>query len=171
MDTLMTDPVQLPSGNIMDRSIILRHLLNSPTDPFNRQPLTESMLEPGTNRTQLFKDCLFQSCCQMHSLACLFFKLLDCIMLTLYIFFPSPQSQSWRSVSRPGWERSRLVAFEFSQWAKLAPQYKCFYHAGSKLKRKRKKRWQYPNCFCLPLSSLSSHVWKAHGSKLKHNKV
>lgn len=46
MDTLMTDPVQLPSGNIMDRTIILRHLLNSPTDPFNRQPLTESMLEP-----------------------------------------------------------------------------------------------------------------------------
>ncbi|XP_040843818.1 ubiquitin conjugation factor E4 B isoform X1 [Ochotona curzoniae] len=46
MDTLMTDPVRLPSGTIMDRSIILRHLLNSPTDPFNRQPLTESMLEP-----------------------------------------------------------------------------------------------------------------------------
>lgn len=47
MDTLMTDPVRLPSGTIMDRSIILRHLLNSPTDPFNRQMLTESMLEPG----------------------------------------------------------------------------------------------------------------------------
>ncbi|XP_051961212.1 ubiquitin conjugation factor E4 B isoform X1 [Xyrauchen texanus] len=46
MDTLMSDPVQLPSGNIMDRAIILRHLLNSPTDPFNRQPLTENMLEP-----------------------------------------------------------------------------------------------------------------------------
>ncbi|XP_051518123.1 ubiquitin conjugation factor E4 B-like isoform X5 [Myxocyprinus asiaticus] len=46
MDTLMTDPVILPSGNIMDRAIILRHLLNSPTDPFNRQPLTENMLEP-----------------------------------------------------------------------------------------------------------------------------
>ncbi|XP_063064951.1 ubiquitin conjugation factor E4 B isoform X1 [Engraulis encrasicolus] len=45
MDTLMTDPVILPSGCIMDRSIILRHLLNSPTDPFNRQHLTESMLE------------------------------------------------------------------------------------------------------------------------------
>lgn len=43
----MTDPVRLPSGTIMDRSIILRHLLNSPTDPFNRQTLTESMLEPG----------------------------------------------------------------------------------------------------------------------------
>lgn len=46
----MTDPVRLPSGTIMDRSIILRHLLNSPTDPFNRQTLTESMLEPGTGR-------------------------------------------------------------------------------------------------------------------------
>ncbi|XP_056456208.1 ubiquitin conjugation factor E4 B isoform X1 [Gadus chalcogrammus] len=45
MDTLMSDPVILPSGNVMDRSVILRHLLNSPTDPFNRQPLTESMLE------------------------------------------------------------------------------------------------------------------------------
>ncbi|KAM9370356.1 ubiquitin conjugation factor E4 B isoform 2-T2 [Phaethornis superciliosus] len=46
MDTLMTDPVRLPSGTIMDRSIILRHLLNSSTDPFNRQTLTENMLEP-----------------------------------------------------------------------------------------------------------------------------
>ncbi|KAJ8384835.1 hypothetical protein AAFF_G00198220 [Aldrovandia affinis] len=45
MDTLMSDPVRLPSGNIMDRVIILRHLLNSPTDPFNRQPLTDNMLE------------------------------------------------------------------------------------------------------------------------------
>ncbi|XP_061075529.1 ubiquitin conjugation factor E4 B isoform X1 [Conger conger] len=45
MDTLMSDPVRLPSGNVMDRAIILRHLLNSPTDPFNRQPLTENMLE------------------------------------------------------------------------------------------------------------------------------
>ncbi|KAJ8259685.1 hypothetical protein GJAV_G00172260 [Gymnothorax javanicus] len=45
MDTLMSDPVRLPSGNIMDRAIILRHLLNSSTDPFNRQPLTENMLE------------------------------------------------------------------------------------------------------------------------------
>ena len=47
MDTLMTDPVRLPtSGNIMDRSIIMRHLLNSSTDPFNRQELKEDMLEP-----------------------------------------------------------------------------------------------------------------------------
>ncbi|MBN3326197.1 UBE4B factor, partial [Atractosteus spatula] len=54
MDTLMTDPVRLPSGNIMDRTIILRHLLNSPTDPFNRQPLTENMLESGRANTHLF---------------------------------------------------------------------------------------------------------------------
>ncbi|XP_078498394.1 ubiquitin conjugation factor E4 B isoform X2 [Lissotriton helveticus] len=47
MDTLMSEPVRLPSGTIMDRSIILRHLLNSSTDPFNRQTLTESMLEPA----------------------------------------------------------------------------------------------------------------------------
>ncbi|XP_050079139.1 ubiquitin conjugation factor E4 B [Anopheles maculipalpis] len=48
MDTLMTDPVLLPSGTIMDRAIITRHLLNSSTDPFNRQPLTEDMLKPAT---------------------------------------------------------------------------------------------------------------------------
>lgn len=46
MDTLMTDPVVLPSGHVMDRSIITRHLLNSSTDPFNRQQLTEDMLRP-----------------------------------------------------------------------------------------------------------------------------
>lgn len=47
MDTLMTDPVILPSGIIMDRAIIARHLLNSQTDPFNRQPLTEEQLIDG----------------------------------------------------------------------------------------------------------------------------
>lgn len=44
MDTLMEDPVILPSGKVVDRSVIIRHLLNSNTDPFNRQPLTEDML-------------------------------------------------------------------------------------------------------------------------------
>ncbi|XP_070562106.1 ubiquitin conjugation factor E4 B-like isoform X2 [Ptychodera flava] len=45
MDTLMTDPVLLPpSGSVMDRPIIERHLLNSSTDPFNRQPLTSEEL-------------------------------------------------------------------------------------------------------------------------------
>lgn len=49
MDTLMEDPVVLPSGSVMDRHIIVRHLLNSSTDPFNRQPLTEDMLIPATD--------------------------------------------------------------------------------------------------------------------------
>ena len=47
MDTLMTDPVLLPSGLIMDRAIIQRHLLNSSTDPFNRQPMSVSDLKPS----------------------------------------------------------------------------------------------------------------------------
>ena len=47
MDTIMEDPVVLPSGHVMDRSVIIRHLLNASTDPFNRQPLTEDMLRPG----------------------------------------------------------------------------------------------------------------------------
>ncbi len=32
----------------MDRKHINRHLLSTPNDPFNRQPLTEEMLKPGT---------------------------------------------------------------------------------------------------------------------------
>lgn len=54
MDTLMVDPVTLPSGVVMDRAIIIRHLLNSQTDPFNRQPLTESQLEPGKTSISAF---------------------------------------------------------------------------------------------------------------------
>ena len=48
MDTLMTDPVQLPSGVIIDRPVIVRHLLNTNQDPFNRQILTVDMLIPAT---------------------------------------------------------------------------------------------------------------------------
>ncbi len=47
MCTVMTDPVILPSGVIMDRSVITKHLLNSSTDPFNRLPLTPEQLVPG----------------------------------------------------------------------------------------------------------------------------
>jgi ubiquitin conjugation factor E4 B len=46
MDTIMEEPVRLPSGMIVDRAVIVRHLLNSGLDPFNRQPLTLDMLEP-----------------------------------------------------------------------------------------------------------------------------
>lgn len=47
MNTLMIDPVILPSGHKMDRKHIMRHLLSSQTDPFTRQPLNESQLVPG----------------------------------------------------------------------------------------------------------------------------
>ncbi|XP_013772323.1 ubiquitin conjugation factor E4 B-like isoform X1 [Limulus polyphemus] len=56
MDTLMEDPVVLPSGNIMDRAVIIRHLLNSSTDPFNRQHLTEDMLEPALELKQRIQE-------------------------------------------------------------------------------------------------------------------
>ncbi|XP_033342971.1 ubiquitination factor E4B isoform X1 [Megalopta genalis] len=46
MDTLMEEPVKLPSGIVMDKAVIIRHLLNSSTDPFSRQPLSEDMLMP-----------------------------------------------------------------------------------------------------------------------------
>jgi len=64
MDTIMEEPVILPSGNIMDRSVIIRHLLNANTDPFNRQPLTEDMLRPATelkNEIQEWKAVKFAS--------------------------------------------------------------------------------------------------------------
>jgi hypothetical protein len=39
--------VLLPtSGNIMDRTSIMRHLLSDETDPFNRKRLTTDMLVP-----------------------------------------------------------------------------------------------------------------------------
>ena len=47
MGSLMEDPVILPSSHVVDRSIIIRHLLNSATDPFSRQPLTVDQLVPG----------------------------------------------------------------------------------------------------------------------------
>ena len=54
MGTLMRDPVLLPpSGTVMDRGNIMRHLLSSLTDPYNRQPLTQDQLVP---QTQLKKE-------------------------------------------------------------------------------------------------------------------
>ncbi len=48
LQTLMTDPVSLPSGHVMDRSVIRQHLLNDKTDPFSRDPLSEDDLVPHT---------------------------------------------------------------------------------------------------------------------------
>jgi len=46
MGTLMLDPVILPSSRtVVDRSVIIKHLLNDNTDPFNRSVLTVDMLD------------------------------------------------------------------------------------------------------------------------------
>lgn len=42
--TIMSDPVCLPSGIVMDRAVITRHLLNKSCDPFSRQPLCKEDL-------------------------------------------------------------------------------------------------------------------------------
>uniref|UniRef100_A0A7E4VZH7 U-box domain-containing protein n=1 Tax=Panagrellus redivivus TaxID=6233 RepID=A0A7E4VZH7_PANRE len=45
--TLMSDPVKLPSGAIMDRKNILRILLSGEFDPFSRMPCRPDDLVPG----------------------------------------------------------------------------------------------------------------------------
>ncbi|MES1902447.1 MAG: Ubiquitin conjugation factor E4 B [Paramarteilia canceri] len=44
--SLMKDPVKLPTGTIMDKTVIVQHLLNSQSDPFTRMPLSEEELVP-----------------------------------------------------------------------------------------------------------------------------
>lgn len=46
MDTLLVDPVRLPSGKVCDRTVVTRLLLDGPFDPFSRQPMTEKDLIP-----------------------------------------------------------------------------------------------------------------------------
>jgi ubiquitin conjugation factor E4 B len=41
---LMKDPVKLPSGQVLDRSTILQHLLTDTRDPFSREEMTEDDL-------------------------------------------------------------------------------------------------------------------------------
>ena len=51
---LMTDPVKLPSGTIMDRKIIKQILLNHEQDPFNRSPLKyENLIEVPDFKTKI----------------------------------------------------------------------------------------------------------------------
>lgn len=57
LDTVMRDPVRLPTSNtIIDRSTITQHLLNAETDPFNRQHLTMDMVEPVPELRQRIRD-------------------------------------------------------------------------------------------------------------------
>lgn len=57
MATLMEDPVMLPgSKTIVDRLTIKKHLMNDPTDPFNRSPLTIDQVIPQTELKQRIDD-------------------------------------------------------------------------------------------------------------------
>lgn len=47
MDTIMKDPVRLPSGHAIDRAVILRHLMTVKNDPFTRTALNEEDLLEG----------------------------------------------------------------------------------------------------------------------------
>ncbi|KAI1389114.1 ubiquitin conjugation factor E4 [Hypoxylon trugodes] len=47
MGDLMTDPVILPSQNIVDRSTIVQQLLSNPLDPFTRNPMTLDDVVPA----------------------------------------------------------------------------------------------------------------------------
>ncbi|RHY34109.1 hypothetical protein DYB32_001130 [Aphanomyces invadans] len=45
---VMKDPVTLPSGYIVDKSTITQHLMNDPSDPFTRAPLSIDQLVPNS---------------------------------------------------------------------------------------------------------------------------
>ncbi|KAI1804579.1 ubiquitin conjugation factor E4 [Daldinia bambusicola] len=49
MGELMTDPVILPSHNIVDRSTIVQQLLSNPLDPFTRKPMTIDDVIPAND--------------------------------------------------------------------------------------------------------------------------
>lgn len=54
MGDLMTDPVILPSQNIVDRSTITQQLLSNPLDPFTRSPMTIDDVVPADDlRTRI----------------------------------------------------------------------------------------------------------------------
>ena len=54
MGTLIENPVILPNSDIfMEKDVILRHLLTSEDNPFNREPLTKSQLEEYNEREEI----------------------------------------------------------------------------------------------------------------------
>ena len=53
MDTLIENPVMLPNDIIIDRGTILRHLLTSETNPFDRAPLTIEILEEYNTKPEV----------------------------------------------------------------------------------------------------------------------
>jgi len=57
LSTLMVDPVILPSSGLTcDRTTITRHLLTTPSDPFNRKPLKIDDLIPNVELKTKIQD-------------------------------------------------------------------------------------------------------------------
>ncbi|KAI1453518.1 ubiquitin conjugation factor E4 [Annulohypoxylon moriforme] len=56
MGELMTDPVILPSQNIVDRSTIIQQLLSNPLDPFTRNPMTINDVVPADDLRNRIKE-------------------------------------------------------------------------------------------------------------------
>lgn len=56
MGDLMTDPVILPSNNIVDRSTIVQQLLSNPLDPFTRSPMTIDDVTPADDLRMRIND-------------------------------------------------------------------------------------------------------------------
>ncbi|KAI0882637.1 ubiquitin conjugation factor E4 [Annulohypoxylon maeteangense] len=56
MGELMTDPVILPSQNIVDRSTIVQQLLSNPLDPFTRNPMTINDVVPADDLRNRIKE-------------------------------------------------------------------------------------------------------------------
>ena len=57
VSVLLADPVKLPtSGTIVERAVIIRHLLNDETDPFNRAKLTGAVVEEYNERPEVKEE-------------------------------------------------------------------------------------------------------------------
>eukprot|EP00937_MAST-01D_sp_MAST-1D-sp2_P000440 g440.t1 len=56
MGTLMESPMLLPSGNVMERAVLERHLLSSATDPFTREHLALDMATPHSELKAKIQD-------------------------------------------------------------------------------------------------------------------
>jgi len=57
MTTLIEEPVKLPDSDIiMDKNIIIKHLLSNETNPFNRSKLTPSMLMEYNKKPEIIEE-------------------------------------------------------------------------------------------------------------------
>ena len=66
MDTVMLDPVILPSGNRCDRTTLVRQLSLRSIDPFTRSPLSMDMVKPDTELKERIRNWLVKQYEELH---------------------------------------------------------------------------------------------------------